>query len=109
LALPVRPRPPPTSYKAFTPDFSRAEDGDVLEVLAPNQTVVPVAVSEVLILIPGMWFGRVVLNARTRFRRYDSCSLVQVQRDVTLKMDWYRQIGSGGEETSSTSVTCGTV
>ena len=51
--------------EALAPDQSLAFDGNVLQVFAPDQAVVPVAVAEVLIVVPGVGFGRVIAAARS--------------------------------------------
>ena len=43
--------------QSASPDESGPEDGDIVDVLAPDQAVVPVAVAEVLISIPLIGLG----------------------------------------------------
>jgi hypothetical protein len=43
--------------EALAPDAPAARDADVFETFAPDEAVVMVAVAEVLILIPLVWFG----------------------------------------------------
>jgi len=51
----------PAIGEAFAPDEAGAGDADVMEVFAPEQRVVPVVVSVVLIGIPCcFWFGGIV-------------------------------------------------
>src|SRR5581483_3110079 len=50
------------AHQTFAPDGARPEDRNVCQVLAPNKTVMPMTVTEVLISIPLIWFGRIVLH-----------------------------------------------
>ena len=36
------------------------EDGNIFQVFAPDQTVVPVAVAEILVLVPLICLGRII-------------------------------------------------
>ena len=47
-------------HQSFSPDATGTEDRDVFEVLAPDQTVVPMTVTEVLILVPLVRLGQIV-------------------------------------------------
>jgi len=46
--------------ETFAPDQSVAQDGKIVDVFAPDEAVVPVAVAEVLISIPGIGLGGIV-------------------------------------------------
>ena len=50
------------AHETFAPDFSRSEDRNVSQILAPNQAVVPMTVAKVLILVPFIWLRRIVLR-----------------------------------------------
>ena len=56
-------RSPISAAQAFAPDQSLAFDGNVLEVFAPDQAVVPVAVAEILKFVPGVGLGRIIAAA----------------------------------------------
>ena len=62
---------------------------------APDQTVVPVAVTEILILVEGVGLGGVVLRG---FRTgLDGSPAFQLKRDIASQPDGAGDINSGGE------------
>ena len=85
------------SHEAFAPDRSRPENGNIRQVLAPDQTVVPMAVTEILILIPLVWLRRIVLRTIGGRRRDDRRALIEIERDVAFEMNRHRQIISSRE------------
>ena len=97
--------------QAFAPDQSRAEDGDVVQILAPDQAVVQVAVAVVLILVPLVGLGRIVAvpapDPATVDRRPTAGAFAQVQRDIALEADRMAQVASGGKyHTASAGICC---
>ena len=52
-----------SAAQAFAPDQPLAFDGDVFQILAPDQAVVPVAVTEVLKFVPCVGLGRIIAAA----------------------------------------------
>src|SRR5206468_12085451 len=65
-------------------------DRNVLEVLAPDQAVVPVRMAEVLVLVPFVGLGIDVAMPFLRIGGDDRRALVEVEGDVALEMnrDW---------------------
>src|ERR1700730_2392676 len=60
----------------------------------------PVAVAEILKLVPGVWFGRIVAATCGRSGRiasHDRLDGVSIQRDVALQVDRVAEIASGRE------------
>src|SRR5439155_7267396 len=91
---------------AFAVDFSRPDDGDVFQVLAPDERVVPVAMAEVLVLLfaGGVELGVVVVVAVFFAGADDGGALHQMKRDVAFEMDGDREVIAGGEEDGSAAV-----
>src|SRR5262249_6240266 len=56
------PRLAAASYKPFSPNKSRAEDRDILEIFTPDQAIVPMCVPKILIFVPGVRFWRVIFS-----------------------------------------------
>ena len=84
--------------QAPTPDQAGTENRDVVEILAPDQAVVPVAVTEVLIGVEGVRLGLVIAiggSGRQWVGRDQSCALVQIEADVTAQMHRMGQIVAG--------------
>src|SRR6185503_1644260 len=66
--------------QAFSPDASWSGYRNVFEVLTPDQTVVPVAVTKVLILVPLIRLRRIVFPvAVTRIGREDGRAVRDVK------------------------------
>ena len=112
-------------------DGSGAGDGDVGEVLAPDQAVVPMAVSEILIGAGGVvGLGEIVggaggpgsgrgcgecCRAASAAAVSDGggvggeegCALGQIKCDVALEMDGITAVGAGGKFNGSATGGCG--
>src|SRR2546430_1586399 len=50
----------PESHETSPPDAARTENRNVFEVLTPNQTVVPVAMTEIIVSSPRIRLRRIV-------------------------------------------------
>ena len=89
-----------SAAQALAPDQSLALDGNILQVFAPDQAVVPVAVAKILKFVPGIGLGRIVAAARARGRRvgsHDGRTRVEQQSDVALQVDGIAEIISRRE------------
>src|ERR1035438_1161263 len=78
-----------SAAQTLAPDAARSGDGDVRNAVAPNQAVLEMAVTEVLVHVPLIGLG-VIESAGSvsrRIGRNDRCAVVQVQRDVALQSD----------------------
>ena len=96
-----------TAHQSLSPDAAGSENRDVFEVLAPNQTVVPVAVTEVLVLIPGVWLRQIVFAVAIVWMGGEyGCALIEIERDVALQANRKGAIGSGSEQNCPTTC-CG--
>src|SRR6267142_6554741 len=88
IVLLLRARLTATAHQTLAPDPTRTKNRNVFEVLAPDQTVVPVAVAKVLILIPLIRFRRIILAVFVcGIGGKYGCTLVQVQRYVALQVN----------------------
>src|SRR5207237_5924650 len=98
VVLFLRARLRAAAHKSLAVDESGAEYGNVFESLAPDEAVVPVAVSEVLILVPTVRLRRVVLAvAVSRVGGGYGRASVEVARDVAVQTNRARAISSGGD------------
>src|SRR4029077_16509583 len=91
---------PPAAAQALSPNAPRPDDADILDALTPDEAVVPVTVSEVLILIPGVRLRRIVAAFCAFCRRlsgHDRRARTQIEFNVALQMDRVAEIGSRGE------------
>ena len=89
-----------SAAQALAPDQPLALDGNILQVFAPDQAVVPVAVAKILKFVPGVGLGRIVAAARARGRRvgsHDGRARVEKQSDVALQVDGVAEIISRRE------------
>ena len=75
-------------------DQAGAGDRDILDVLAPDQAVAPMAVAEILIELFAIVFGQVVAGAG---RRLDHGALGQHDRDAAAQADRIAAIAAGGD------------
>ena len=64
-----------SAAQALAPNQALTFDGNVFQIFAPDQAVVPVAVAKVLKLVPGIGLGRIIAAARA-FRRRVRCEMV---------------------------------
>src|SRR5579884_1502158 len=76
-----------SATQAFSPNETGAQDGKVVNLFADDQAVVPVAMAEILIMIPLVWFRCVVLTLRTSLAGDDGSSLIEIEGDVVLEMN----------------------
>src|SRR5882762_10859354 len=98
VVLLLRARLSATAHQTLAPDPTGTKNRNVFEVLAPDHTVVPVAVAKVLILIPLIRFRRIILAVFVCRISGEYCSaLVHVQRDVALQMNRETAISACGK------------
>jgi hypothetical protein len=89
--------------EAFAPDEPRAEDGDVVNAVAPEQGIVPVIVAVILIGLDSrvLWFSCIVAAAggaaKGDFASHDGGTLVEVERDIAGEMDGVAAVKARGE------------
>src|SRR2546425_7731701 len=96
IILSFRARLVAAAHQSLSPDAARAEDRNVLEILSPYQTIVPMAVTEVLILIPLIWLGWIILTISIlRIGGDERGDLIEVQSDVALETGRETGIGAG--------------
>ena len=62
----------------LAPDQAGTQDRYIVQPFAPNQSVVPMAVAEVLILVPGVRLGRVITPALAIFGGQDRRAMIEV-------------------------------
>src|SRR5713101_3464656 len=88
-----------TAAQSVTPDQSRSKDGEIINAFAPDQTVVPMIMSIVLIGLPWLiWLGRIVATGGAVKRRACSknrSSLLDVESDIALQPNGIAGIGPG--------------
>ena len=70
--------------QSFAVDQSRTADGDVFQTDSPDQGVLPVTVTEVLVFIMLIRFRRVVSFVLSRKGGDDACALFQIEMDITF-------------------------
>ena len=90
----------PASAESSPPNKARAENGNILQTLAPQQTVVPMIVAIILIRIPSRVGLGEIIAAGAGFRRIggdDHSILIEVESDVALEVNGVTQIGARGE------------
>ena len=98
IVLFFRTRLAAASYQSLSPDATGTKDRDVLEVLAPDQTVVPVTVTEVLILVPRVRLWQILFAvAVTWIGGEDRRALIDVERDVAFQANRKRAVSAGSE------------
>src|SRR5205814_6734117 len=98
LVLRVRARLVAAAHKPLAPDEAGAEYRDVLDTIAPDEAVVPVAVAEVLILVPLVRLRQIVLAvAVARVCGEYGRALVEVERDVALEPNREGAVRARGE------------
>src|SRR5579863_1422728 len=74
-----------------------------MDVFAPDEAVVPVVVTEILVGLPRpLRFGGIVTTARQAVVRSgcgeNGCALVKKERDVALEVDGITGVNACGEE-----------
>ncbi len=89
--------------ETFAPDTTRPEDGHVVEVLAPQETIVPVIVTIVLIGLPRtLRLGRIVAAAGCPLERHGGgqqrCTLIEVDSDIALEVNRVAGIRACGKQ-----------
>src|ERR1700746_1177066 len=85
------------AVEAFAPDAAGAGDGKIGDILAPDQAVVPVAVAEVLKLVPGVGLRRIVTAACAgsgRISCNDGRARTEIQLDIALQTNRVAEIRS---------------
>ena len=90
--------------EALAPDASAADDGDVFEVLTPDEAVVEVAVAEVLIGVELVGLGEVVaagLALRGSVGGDECGAGVELEVDVALEVDGIGEEIAGGKTNGS--------
>src|SRR6202012_1182521 len=88
---------PAVADPACTVDPTRAADGDVMQVLTPDQTVVPVAVRVVLVRIARSRLGRVVALSESGRGGEQRGARREVQSEVALQADRVAGVRAGRE------------
>ena len=68
-----------------------------MNVLSPNETVAPVAVAIILIMIPLVRLRRVVLAARSGLRSKDGGSLIEIKGNFALETNGVGKISARGK------------
>src|SRR5581483_7048965 len=82
--------------ETFAPDQAGPEDRNVFEALAPDQAVVPVAVTEVLkFAARRVRLGRVIGHAFGRGGGENRRALINVERDVALQANRDGEVSAG--------------
>ena len=96
----ARPAPrEPTSVNQ-----SGTHDRNVLDIHPPDQTVLPVAVAEVLIEVGGIRLGCVVSSAvNRRVAGNEHRAWRELQRDVASETDGEREVTAGGKRHDATA------
>ena len=79
------------AHERFAADEAAADDGDVVEVLAPDQAVMPVAVAEILKLVRCVGLGRVV--GRRIGAGFEDGAALELQRDIAAQADGAGDVG----------------
>ena len=106
--------PGPADAEALAPDEAGAGDGDVVEVFAPDEGVVPVVVAVVLEVFEGAGLGVVVgatpiaggLTGEGRVCREDGAAAGEIELDIVAQADGEADVGAGGEEDDSAAGCC---
>src|SRR2546421_8134344 len=76
-----------------------------MNVLSPDQAVVPMSVSKVLVFVPRIWLGSVILAvAIFRIGGNQGRTLVKIERDVTFQAYRVALIRTRGEKNGSTAL-----
>src|SRR2546421_5100294 len=75
------------SHQTAAPDAARPDDRNILEVLAPNQAVVPMCVTEIVVSVPCIRFGRIVLRSCSCFVGDDRGALIEINSDIALQVN----------------------
>src|SRR5215467_12349170 len=76
------------------------------KVLAPDQTVVPMRVSEILVIIPFIRLRRIVFSRRCRVGGDDDRALIEIKLDVALQPNGRGEIVSGRKENGPAAGGC---
>ena len=76
-------------------DQSRTADGDIFQTDSPDERVLPVTVSEVLIFIMLVGLCQVISFLLARESGDDACALFQIEMDVAFQPDGITGIFSG--------------
>src|SRR5258705_11532058 len=67
-------------------------------------------VAEVLIHVPFIWFGLIVTALHLlRISRYESCSVIEIERDVALQTNRETQVSAGRKVDSAAARGSGSV
>ena len=93
--------------QSFAVDQSRTADGDVFQTDSPDQGVLPVAVTEVLVFIMLIGFRHVVSFVLFRKGCDDACALFQIEVDITFQPDRITGIFSGRQVYGTSAFLCG--
>src|SRR5436189_2663903 len=78
-----------TSAQALSPNQSRPKDRQIFDTLSPEQAIAPMAMAEVLKLVPGVWLRWIVpATAALRGRSgHNGSSGIEQQDNIALEMD----------------------
>src|SRR5690348_443936 len=95
----------------FAPDEASSNDGDVVQVFAPDEAVVKMGMAEVLVTIGGrVGLGRVVAAACSALHGFggdNDRSGLKVERDSAPEMNGIGKIGAGREANSAAAGDAG--
>src|SRR5205085_5547841 len=83
--------------KPLAPDQAGTKDGKIVDILSPNETVTPVAVAVVLIVVPLIRLGGVVLAPSTCIRGENGRSLIEIESNFALEMNGVTKVGACGK------------
>ena len=96
--------------EATSPDAPGPQHGDIMDVLAPDQAVMPVVVAEILKVLPrGIGFSRIVAGCRSLARGVggqDRGTVVEIERHGALQAKLAR-VGAGWDVHRTTFGACG--
>lgn len=87
-------------------DQSRTADGDIFQTDSPDERVLPVTVSEVLIFIMLVGLCQVISFLLARESGDDACALFQIEMDVAFQPDGITGIFSGRKIYGASAVLC---
>jgi len=99
-----------TAAKALTPDATLAEDGNIVNAFAPQQTIVPMIVAVVLVGLPwALRFGVVVTSGGGALQvsgcSEDRGALVEIEAHLALQMNRVARVSSSRKINGA--ATCG--
>src|SRR5258706_11819351 len=98
------------AHEPFSPYQARTEDRDVFKVLAPDQTIVPVRMAEILVFVRRIGLCRIVSAiAFVRTGREQARSLVEIKGNIALEPDRKAAINARRKKYGSASARRGSI